>query len=445
MRLRPWLGVLGVLAIATMASPRPLGVSATTDDWALFHHDSAHLGVSPDTTIGAAHAPSLVQKWSASIGGGASVESPVVAFNSTVGDDVVYSVSTGGTVHAFKASNGSSVWSASIGGGVASPALDTANNTLYVGDDAGTMTAFNAATGSVECTLQLPVVAPETTPGRIQEAPTIDPAGSGGPILYFADIGQKESENGGRFHAMYGVGNTNTECTQYWMTNLANTGNKVNGSWSPPALGTDRNGRELVVFGESQPTDRVVALDAHTGAKVWSFNTLKNFSDADVGAGPTIISAAKGSSDGAVYIDGKDRIEYGLDLTTGGQLWSFNMGANAMKSPNSVSCAAVVGGNVVVAFAKYVYAFNPTTGALVWRSAAMGGNVLASVAVSGGPGDQVVLINDISGHLYAFQPSNGATLLNKTVDAGHAFDASPAVADAMVFLAGTDGKVYAFG
>lgn len=435
--------VAGVMAIGTAR------VNATiNDDWAVFHHDAQHSGVSPDTTVGAAHAPSLTKKWSATIGGGPAPGSPVVALNSTLSEEVVYTMSAGGTVHAFNASSGASVWTATIGSGVASPALDAANNTLYIGDNAGTMTALNATTGAVACTFQLQVFAPETTPGRIQEAPVIDAAGSGGPIVYFGDVGQKETVNAGRFYAMYGVGNTHTPCTQRWMHRLGKTGSQVGGTWSPPTLGTDKNGRQLVIFGTSQPLDTVVALNTTTGALAWTFKTAKTFADADVGAGPAVSApTVNGVADGAVYVDGKDGIEYAIDLTTGASapLWSFNLQANAGKPLNSVSCAAVAGSDVIVAFSTYVFAFDAATGALVWRSAPTSASILASVAVSGGAGDQVVLIDDLSGHLYAFRVSSGAMLLNTTVDAGKAFDASPAVADGMVFLAGTDGLVYAFG
>ena len=146
----------------------------------------------------------------------------------------------------------------------------------------------------------------------------------------------------------------------------------------------DSTGRTLVVFGTGQPDDAVYALDTATGAQVWRFQTTKNFSDADVGAGPTISApGVNGDADGLVYIDGKDRIEYAIDLLTGTQLWDFDMGADANDRTNSVSCAALVGDIVVVAYADYVYEFNATTGAKIFRSVAMSGNVLGSVIVSG--------------------------------------------------------------
>ena len=74
------------------------------------------------------------------------------------------------------------------------------------------------------------------------------------------------------------------------------------------------------------------------------------------------------------------------------------------------SAAALVGGEVITAYAKYVYAFDAVTGAELWRSTATTKNVLGSPAVAGASGNQVVMIGDLSGREYAFQVSNGALL-----------------------------------
>jgi outer membrane protein assembly factor BamB len=135
------------------------------------------------------------------------------------------------------------------------------------------------------------------------------------------------------------------------------------------------------------------------------------------------------------------------------------MGANAGAKVNSVSCAALVGDTVVVAYSKYVYEFNATTGAMLWRSVAMTGNVLGSVIVTGAPGDQAVLIGDLSGRVYAFRLSDGVELttirVNKAPTAGariplvksaaSAIAASIAVSDGMAFVAGENGIVYGIG
>jgi outer membrane protein assembly factor BamB len=135
------------------------------------------------------------------------------------------------------------------------------------------------------------------------------------------------------------------------------------------------------------------------------------------------------------------------------------MGANAGANVNSVSCAALVGNMVVVAYSKYVYEFNATTGAMLWRSVAMTGNTLASVVVSGALGDQVVLIGDLSGRVYAFRLSDGGKLTTIRINiaptaapqtplvkvAPAAIAASIAVSDGTAFVAGENGIVYGIG
>ena len=166
---------------------------------------------------------------------------------------------------------------------------------------------------------------------------------STGPVVYFGDTGQQESENRGHEWALNGYGNTAGSCTVIWSHDLGDSPKaKHSGSWSPPALATDSTGRELLVFGTTQPDDAIYALNAETGAQVWRFQTLKSFSDADVGAAPSISApGVNGIADGAVYEVGKDGQEYALDLLTGAEIWTFNLYADAGKRVNAeVSCGA---------------------------------------------------------------------------------------------------------
>jgi outer membrane protein assembly factor BamB len=441
------LAGLAIAAMAIGAWPGSAAAATSSDDWAVFHHDALHTGVSPDTVIGAAAAPSLGVQWSHPVGGGSTdpvYASPAVAYNATLTKTLVYDVSVSGTVRAYD-TTGAEIWTSpqNVGGGaVGSPAVD--GNTLYVGSDNGVLTALDATTGAFQCSYTLPIYAPETAPGRIEDAPVVGHDITG-PIVYFGDTGQSESMNHGHEWAINGVGNTAGACTLKWAHDLGSTGGKRNGSWSPPALVTDSTSRPLLVFGTSQPDDAVYALDARDGSLVWRFQTLKNFSDADVGAGPTISApGVNGFADGVVYIDGKDKQEYAIDLLTGTQLWTFDLESDTAHSTNSVSCAALVGNLVVVAYWKYVYAFNATTGAKVWRSVAGAGSTLGSVSVSGAPGDQVVLRADLSGDEYAYRLSDGSLL--KTIKvASTPFASSTAVADGMAFIAGENGSLYALG
>jgi outer membrane protein assembly factor BamB len=433
-------------ACGVLVSAQGRGAASTTGDWSTFHGDALHSGVSPDTTIGAASASSLAVKWSKAIDGSPVIASPMVVYSASLGENLVYEVSVSGEAEAFDSNTGATVWTQNVGSGVVdSPAIDA--DTFYIGNDGGLLTALNASTGDVDCTYQLPIFAPETTPGRIQASPVVG-HDSTGAVVYFGDTGQSESVNHGREWAINGVGNTSGDCTVKWMHDLGTPRSKHSGTWSPPALGADANGRTLLVFGTGQPDDAVYALDASDGSQVWRFQTLKNFPDADVGAGPTISApGVNGIADGAVYIDGKDKIEYALDLMTGTPIWPqpFNLAADAGRNVNSVSCAALVGNMVVVAYSRYVYAFDATTGAKLWRSVLMSGNVLGSVIVSGAPGDQVVLVGDLTARVYAFRLSDGVKLLTIHLASKTRIDASIAISDGMAYVAAENGLVYGLG
>ena len=433
--------------LARVVAASPPAKATVNDDWPMFQHDAIHSGISPDTTWGASTASGLTMKWQQNVSGSAAViASPIVAYNASLGKTIVYGASASGTVQAFDASTGTGIWTQSAGAGViATPALD--GNSLYIGTNGGTLIALNATTGAVQCSFALPIFPPETIPGHIQSSPVVGHIDSTGPIVFFGDIGQRERVNAGHEWAITGFGNSAGNCKLKWMfngwANKGTNGSKT-GSWSSPALAQDSTGRWLLVMGSSNPDQAVYALAAATGTEVWRFQTLKVGGDEDVGAGPTISApGVNGLADGAVYIDGKNKIEYGLDLLTGVQMWSFNMLADAGLKTNSVSTAALVGNNVVVGYSGYVYDFNATTGAKVWRTATAVGTILASPSVSGAAGDQIAFIGDLSGGFHGYRLSDGALVYSLTI--GAKMLASAAVSDAHVYIAAKNGVLYALG
>ena len=147
---------------------------------------------------------------------------------------------------------------------------------------------------------------------------------STGPIVYFGDIGQSEKVNAGHEWAVTGFGNSAGNCQPKWSfngwTNKGGNGTKT-GSWSSPTLTQDSTGQWLIVLGSSNPDEAVYALKASDGTKLWRFQSQKIHGDEDIGAGTTIgAPGVNGFADGVVYIDGKDKIEYALNLHTGAQI-----------------------------------------------------------------------------------------------------------------------------
>jgi outer membrane protein assembly factor BamB len=413
----------------------------------MFAHDPLHSGVSPNATIGASHVPAAAPRWSATIGTGDApvYSSPAVAYDGALGEALVYEVNGAGVTDAFNAATGHLVWTQDVGGSVqSSPAV--AGITVYFGDVNGILWALNATTGAVQCSFRLPIVPPEDVPGRVQASPVVGQVDGTGPVVFFGDEGERETVNAGHEWAVTGVGNTAGACRQKWAFNgFADKGSgKVqSGSWSSPALVKDRAGTWLLLFGSTNPDDAVYALDAQTGAEVWRFQTLSKGFDLDVGAGPTISApGVNGFGNGVVYIEGKDDIEYALNLSTGAEDWSFNLAAaSGITDVNAESVADLVGNTLYQAYAGYVYAFNASTGAKRWRTAARVGIPFASPSISGAPGEQVLFIGDLSGGEHAFRLRDGAPVWS--VHEAAPVISTVAVADNLIYFA-AGPTLYAF-
>jgi outer membrane protein assembly factor BamB len=246
--------------------------------------------------------------------------------------------------------------------------------------------------------------------------------------------------------AITGVGNTAGNCKLRWSyNNWVHKGSNgtMTGVWIEPALAHQSNGTWAVVFGTSNPDCAIYALNAVNGSFLWRFQTAQPSTDQDqdVGTGPTISApGVNGFAHGVVYNDGKDGIEYALDLLTGAQIWSFQLSPTGTFQTFAISEAALTGNTLVTVWASHVFALNATTGAKIWE-VTPGGNIQASSAVSGGPGDQVVFLGDVADHEFGLSLASGATLFEFT--AGGKVVASSAVAKGGLYFA-AGGRLYDF-
>ncbi len=170
----------------------------------------------------------------------------------------------------------------------------------------------------------------------------------------------------------------------------------------------------------------VYALDAATGAKLWSFSN------------PAYIVSSPAVINGVVYIGAASGALYAIDARTGAKLWSFLSGSYVFGSP------AVVNG--VVYFGSidgYVYALNAGTGAELWRYRS-GDGVSAPPAVANG----VLYISSNGGDMYALNAATGAELwtyyIGPSGPVAAAVTSAPAVANGVVYIASIfTGLVYA--
>jgi uncharacterized repeat protein (TIGR01451 family) len=168
-------------------------------------------------------------------------------------------------------------------------------------------------------------------------------------------------------------------------------------------------------------TGHVYALNASTGAQLWSFET----------GGP--VDSSPAVANGVVYIGSWDHNLYALNASTGAKLWSFTTG-DALES----SSPAVANGVVYVgSIDGNVYALNATTGEKLW-SYDTGSGLVSSPAVANG----VVYIGstDSDGHVYALNASTGAELWSYAT--GSSVGSSAAVANGLVYI-GSGGVAYA--
>ena len=418
------------------------------DIWPMFHADPLHSGVSTYNAIGASHAPNMSLRWKTMVNNGAAVESsPSVVYNSTLSKMLVYvgsNASAGnGAIDAIDLATGNIVWSTSVTGYIFSSPTVSGNTvyfgTVIFGPNYGQLVALDATTGALQCSF--------ATNGQVFDSPVVASVDSTGPVVFFGDAGMSLAQNFGHEWAVNGVGNTAGACTQRWSFNSWNNTNSgtMTGSWSSPAFVKDSTGRPLLVLGSSDPDDSVYALDARTGTPVWRFQTAVRGNDADVGAAPTISPpGTNGFSDGVVYIDGKDGIEYAIDLLTGAQIWQFDMKAasGGLAANSSQAAAAFTGDTVVVPYGGTVYSLNPVTGAKNWQSATYGDNFYASPVVSGGTNDRVVLIGDDTGVEHVLRLSDGTALFAFTT-ARPIYSSVAIVPGGTALFGSNDGYLYA--
>lgn len=444
-RLRAAGGLLTAIAVAAVSFSASVSVEAAASSWwPSFHHDPLHTGISTDTSVGATTASGLSLKWRTTIGTAATPPpapaSPAIVHNKALGKTIAYIGNSGKSseLDAIDLSNGVVVWRYAVSSNIfTSPAIQ-ANTVYFAALD--TLYAVDATTGGLRCSFN--------AGGHIFSSPMVAKVDKTGYEVFFGDTGSSESMNAGHEWAVNAVGNTAGACTQRWMFNAfvnKGSGGTNTGAWSPPALAADATGRKLLVFGSSQPDDAVYALNARTGALVWHFQTAVLSADDDVGAGPTIgAPGVNGFADGVVYIDGKDMIEYAIDLVTGAQIWQFDLGADSGVVANCQSTAALAGDLVVVPEGPYVYALDAVTGARMWRTAAAAASYISSPAVSGAVGDQVVFEGDMSGVQHAYRLSDGAEELSYATGAKNISSSAAVVAGRVLFGAG-DGRLYALG
>jgi outer membrane protein assembly factor BamB len=164
----------------------------------------------------------------------------------------------------------------------------------------------------------------------------------------------------------------------------------------------------------------VYALNASTGAKLWSYQSLGRVLDS-----PAV-------ANGVVYFGSDDSNVYALNASTGAKLWSYATGGPVESSPAVANGVAYVGNRP-----GKIYALNAATGATLWSYTTGGSQLISSPAVTNG----VVYVGSDDNNVYALNASTGTKLWSFTT--GGYVASSPTVANGVVYIGSADGNVYA--
>jgi len=220
----------------------------------------------------------------------------------------------------------------------------------------------------------------------------------------------------------------------------ANTGDllwDVPGGASPTQIAVENN---TIYYGDGYCC--IVALDAATGAGVWSFDSTSGWA-----ASPTVLNGVVyiGGNNGglwavanggqvwydglpgaasapavvngvAYFLDDSNSLD-ALDASNGSHLWTQYLGGYVLGSP-------VVANGTVYAGTANMYAFNATTGAILWSYST--GNEVGTPAVANG-----VVYVPSGNDLYALNATTGALEWNTDIGGGVS---APAVANGVVYV-----------
>ncbi len=406
----------------------PLATAPPTPayDWAEFHGNSNLTGVASNSPITTSNATRLGVVWASDLYG-AALDSPVVAYDATLGATLTYIGTETGNVLAIDVANGQTVWSTWLGSPIR-PTPDVSNGSLWIGTFVNpAIFKLNASTGAIDCSV--PVA------HGLESSPVIATPPGGVPTVYFGD------NDGGTSGPLYAVDAANCHVEWEWSGYPV-----VSGTWAPLAYTFDANGVPLIVLGTADPDCSVYAVNALTGTELWRFQTYTGSAcgDNDVGAGAAVGAPGSfGFAGGVAYVVSKLGITFALNLTTGRQIWATNFNQILGVTGPPRSSAALDGTNVVFGYAHGLVDLNATSGSVLWSyQDPSGSEMISSPAIAGPLGSAVVAGGDVAGAFDVVSLATGAQLY--TYPTAGFITASPAVSDGNILIASTDGFLYDF-
>jgi outer membrane protein assembly factor BamB len=425
-----------------------LAGNAAADDWPTYMHDQARTSASAESTISASSASKLFKAWAFKTGAG-------VAASPTVVGGVVYVGSWDGYEYALNAATGALKWKTNLGvtdygsssncayptsAGVTSSAT-VQNGVVYVGGGDSYWYALNASNGAV-----------------LWRVYTGDNSATGGhynwssPLLYngSAYIGISSLNDCPLVQGQLLRVNLKThKVVATW--NAVPNGQVGGGVWTSPALDAATNTIYVTTGTHTDPSQRYsqafVALDATTLAMKgsWQVPAAQAVDDGDWGGTPNLLPG------GLVAAANKNGLMYAFQRSniSAGPVWQqpvANPGSCPTCGEGTASSGAVGGGDFFgaggtmtignTASRGSVSAFNPATGAVLWRHGLQQGPVVPALAyvnglVVAGAGSEIVVLDANSGQ-QLFDYSTAGPIYSP-----------PSVSGGRIYVGSQDGNIYA--
>ncbi|MDF1504930.1 PQQ-binding-like beta-propeller repeat protein [Roseisolibacter sp. H3M3-2] len=326
-------------------------------------------------------APALAARWDRALGG-------AVMSHLLVADGTLYVSAMDGSVQALRAADGAERWRAATGGYChSSPVL--AGGLVVVGSADGAVYAFDARTGA-----------------RRWRRPT------GGPVYASAAVAKGVAAIASGDGHVYGLALATG--AERWRFRLADT---------PSAFAQSRAATDGARFYVGAWDRNVYALDAETGALVWSRpGTERSFAYSPAIGGPAV-------AHGMVFVPANGNVLHAFDAATGATRWTFTSPGDKVgySSPTVVGDRLYIG---CLGDKGEVRCLSALDGRELWVAATGSTIYDSSPAVA----DGWVSIGSVDGILWVLDAETGRIAARHPLPPGH-FLSSPAAAGGAVYAA----------
>jgi len=370
--------------------------------WGDLGFDDANTRNNPyENTLNVTNVSGLMEKWMAQVPTGQE-GSPVYA------SGLVYIATANGIINAYHAQSGGLKWSFKSNTSFpnfSAPLVDPIHNLVFFG-----------TIGYQDSGIPSPFYALDAQSGKLVWSMIIPWNDFGFPSLHFGTIYVGNSHEASNA-SLYAIDEVTGALDWSYTTNGGVWGSVA----ADPHLGE-------VFTSVGNPANSVVALDAKSGAAIWTYSIPNSGGDDDPGSAISI-------SNGLVYVDSKIGNVYALHEADGTPAWSTAIGTHNIGNVSSLAIANGVA--YVGSLDTNVYALKASTGAVLWKTAT-GKGIQSSPAFANG----VVYVASFDGKIYALNASSGTILWKFQL--GASSYSSPIVVNGWLYCAAKNGQVFGF-